>query len=192
MLREIRDIQGLLRTFLQQVILPGDSVLDATAGRGRDTLFLAECVGPKGKVYALDIQEQALTATSLLLQDKGMTDRVIMHCLDHARCREVITERLRAVIFNLGYLPGSNHRIVTMKDSTIKGIEEALTLLHVGGLVVLTVYRGHPGAEEEYCGLEKFLTSLSKEDYSVLEGLYLNQGKKSPYWVMVQKNRGVE
>ena len=48
MFRELRDIQGLLRTFLQQVILPGNSVLDATAGQGRDTLFLAECVGPTG------------------------------------------------------------------------------------------------------------------------------------------------
>jgi SAM-dependent methyltransferase len=192
MFRELRDIQGLVRTFLQQVILPGDSVLDATAGRGRDTLFLAECVGPTGKVYALDIQEQALTETRLLLRDKGVADRVIMHCLDHARCREVIPERLRAVIFNLGYLPGGNHRIVTTKESTVKGIEEALLLLQVGGLVMLTVYRGHPGAEEEVCGLENFLTFLPKRDYSVLEGRYLNQGEKNPYWVMVQKNREVE
>ncbi len=33
---------------------------------------------------------------------------------------------------------------------------------------------------------------LPKQDYSVLEGRYLNQGEKSPYWVMVQKNREVE
>jgi SAM-dependent methyltransferase len=192
MFRELRDIQGLVRGFLRQVILPGDSVLDATAGRGRDALFLAECVGPAGKVYALDIQEEALKETHLLLQAKGMADRVNLYCLDHARCREVIKEQLRAVIFNLGYLPGSDHRIVTRRDSTVKGLQEALELLQAGGLAALTVYRGHPGAEEEAEGLKEFLASLCKQDYSVLEGRYINQGKKSPYWVMVQKNRGVK
>lgn len=189
MIRELRDIQGLLRAFLQPLILPGDKVMDATAGRGRDTLFLAECVGPTGKVYALDIQEQALAETHRLLSDKGMADRVSLHCLDHARCREVVTEELRAVIFNLGYLPGSDHRIVTLKHSTIKGIAEALMLLQAGGLLVLTVYRGHSGAEEESAGVNKFLKTLPKRIYSVLKGCYINQGEKSPYWIMVQKNK---
>ncbi|MHB8124088.1 MAG: tRNA (mnm(5)s(2)U34)-methyltransferase [Desulfitobacteriaceae bacterium] len=188
MIRELRDIQGLLRSFLQPLILPGDNVLDATAGRGRDTLFLAECVGPTGRVYALDIQEQAIQETSRLLFDKGMTDRVLLYCLDHARCREVIPDRLRAVIFNLGYLPGSDHSIVTLKESTLRGIQEALKLLQVGGLLALTVYRGHPGAEDEATVIEKLLTSLPKSYYSTLEGRYLNQGEKSPYWIMVQKN----
>ncbi|HWQ72515.1 MAG TPA: class I SAM-dependent methyltransferase [Desulfitobacteriaceae bacterium] len=189
MIRELRDIQGLLRAFLQPLILPGDKVMDATAGLGRDTLFLAECVGPTGKVYALDIQEQALAGTRRLLSEKGMAERVSLHCLDHARCREVITERLRAVIFNLGYLPGSDHTIVTLKESTIKGMAEALILLQAGGLLVLTVYRGHAGAADEAKGIQEFLKTLPKQNYSVLEGRYINQGNKSPYWIMVQKNR---
>lgn len=188
MIRELRDIQGLLRFFLQQLILPGDNVLDATAGKGRDTLFLAECVGPSGKVYALDIQEQALHETRRLLFDKGVADRVLLYCLDHARCREVVTDQLRAVIFNLGYLPGSDHSIVTLKESTLRGIQEALKLLQVGGFLVITVYRGHPGAEDEANAIEKLLSSLPKSYYSTLEGRYSNQGEKSPYWIMVQKN----
>jgi SAM-dependent methyltransferase len=189
MIRDLRDIQGLLRAFLQPLILPGDKVMDATAGLGRDTLFLAECVGPTGKVYALDIQKQALAETRRLLSDRGMADRVSLHCLDHARCREVITDRLRAVIFNLGYLPGSDHSIVTLKESTIRGVAEALLLLQAGGLLVLTVYRGHAGAEDESSGINKFLMTLPKRNYSILEGHYINQGEKSPYWIMVQKNR---
>lgn len=188
-MRELRDIQGILRTFLQPLILPGDKVMDATAGLGRDTIFLAECVGPTGKVYALDIQEQAIAETHRLLLEKGMADQVSLHCLDHARCREVISDRLRAVIFNLGYLPGSDHTIVTLKESTIRGIAEALVLLQKGGLLVLTVYRGHAGAEDESSGINEFLMTLPKRNYSILEGCYINQGKKSPYWIMVQKNR---
>ncbi|MDD2234189.1 MAG: class I SAM-dependent methyltransferase [Desulfitobacteriaceae bacterium] len=98
-MRELRDIQGLLRAFLQPLILPGDKVMDATAGRGRDTLFLSECVGPTGKVYALDIQEQALAETHRLLSDKGMADRVAFvlprpcplsgGCYGPAACRDL-------------------------------------------------------------------------------------------------------
>jgi predicted O-methyltransferase YrrM len=189
MIRELRDIQGILRTFLQPLILPGDIVMDATAGLGRDTLFLAECVGPTGKVYALDIQEKALAETHRLLLEKGMADRVSLHCLDHARCREVITDQLQVVIFNLGYLPGSDHAIVTLKESTIRAIKEALILLKAGGLLALTVYRGHTGAEDESSAINKFLITLPKRKYSVLEGRYINQGEKSPCWIMVQKNR---
>ena len=187
MIREIRDIQGLLRLFLQPLILPGDTVMDATAGRGRDTLFLAECVGASGKVYALDVQEEALLETRRLLTDKWMVDRVLLYCLDNDRCREIITDQLRAVIFNLGYLPGSDHKIITQKESTLRGIQEALILLQVGGLLAITVYSGHVGAAEEAYAVEKLLSTLPKS-YSTLEGRYLNQGEKSPFWIMVQKN----
>ena len=32
--------------------------LDATAGTGADTLYLAKCTGSKGKVYAFDIRNR--------------------------------------------------------------------------------------------------------------------------------------
>ena len=38
----------------------GDSVLDATAGNGYDTLKAAELVQPNGNVVAIDIQKQAI------------------------------------------------------------------------------------------------------------------------------------
>ena len=42
---------------------PGDAVVDATAGNGSDTLFLARTVGSGGIVYAFDIQAEALENT---------------------------------------------------------------------------------------------------------------------------------
>lgn len=39
-----------------QVLRPGDVAVDATAGNGHDTLFLAQAVGPSGTVYAIDVQ----------------------------------------------------------------------------------------------------------------------------------------
>jgi len=42
---------------------PGDWAVDATAGNGHDALFLAQTVGPQGRVVAFDVQPAAATAT---------------------------------------------------------------------------------------------------------------------------------
>src|SRR4051812_2315376 len=42
---------------------PGDVVVDATAGNGYDTLFLAERVLPGGRVFTFDVQAEAIEAT---------------------------------------------------------------------------------------------------------------------------------
>lgn len=52
------------RQLLAEVLQPGDIAVDATMGNGHDTLFMAECVGKTGLVYAFDIQAQAIEATS--------------------------------------------------------------------------------------------------------------------------------
>ena len=48
---------------LTERLRPGDVVVDATAGNGHDTVFLAEHVLPGGRVFAFDVQEEAVAAT---------------------------------------------------------------------------------------------------------------------------------
>src|SRR3954454_12453143 len=48
---------------LSERLRPGDLVVDATAGNGHDTLFLAERVLPGGRVFAFDVQTEAIDAT---------------------------------------------------------------------------------------------------------------------------------
>lgn len=48
--------------FLKNYVSPGDICIDATAGRGMDTLFLCKLVGENGKVFSFDIQAQAIKA----------------------------------------------------------------------------------------------------------------------------------
>lgn len=189
MIKGIQNISGLLREFIMSVVQPGDVVLDATAGRGRDTEFLAECVGPQGKVYAFDIQEEAIRETRERLHLRGFEQRVKLFNLDHARLGEVVQGQLKVVIFNLGYLPGSDRLIVTQAASTINALHEALNRLEVRGLLLLTIYRGHDGAREEANAVDHFCRTLPKKEYSVLEGQYTNQGEDTSYWIIVQKNR---
>ena len=48
---------------VERVVKTGDLVVDATAGNGHDTLFLANLVGSTGRVIGFDIQESAIQST---------------------------------------------------------------------------------------------------------------------------------
>ncbi len=189
MMNRINDIQGLLRTVAASFLEPGDVVVDATAGRGRDTLFLAHAVGKTGQVFAFDIQPQALAETQHLLSEAGCAGQVKLILADHARMDDYIENKVKAIVFNLGYLPGSDHLTVTLPHSTRAAIQAGLKLLKPGGLMVLTLYRGHSGALEEALTVEEETSALSKKNFSVLKGCYINQEDTAPYWILVQKHR---
>jgi hypothetical protein len=86
-------------------------------------------------------------------------------------------------------LPGSDYQIVTKAETTLKALAKSLELLGSLGLIALTIYRGHQGAKEEAREVNRFLAQLPKKEFSVLQGIYLNQGEESPYWIMIEKNR---
>ena len=60
---------------VRRVLWPGDLAVDATVGNGQDTLFLADCVGPTGRVVGFDIQRAALDATLKRLRERGVANR---------------------------------------------------------------------------------------------------------------------
>ena len=57
---ELKSARYLAREVILQAVRPGDVAVDATMGNGHDTLMLCEAVGPEGRVYAFDVQAQAL------------------------------------------------------------------------------------------------------------------------------------
>ena len=65
---ELKSARYLAREVLTRALRPGDRVIDATMGNGYDTLFLCEAVGPEGRVYAFDIQAQAVETTRARLR----------------------------------------------------------------------------------------------------------------------------
>ncbi len=187
--RGLQNIQTMQRVYLKDMIQVGDTVVDATAGRGRDTVFLADCVGPTGRVYAFDIQEEALTATRELLTQQGLFDRVDLISDSHTELLQYVPNKVTAVVFNLGYLPGSDHRITTKSSTTLEAVEVAVQILKRNGVICLTVYTGHGGGLQESETLLNYFSALPKKDFSVFQGRYMNQGELSPYWIIVQKNR---
>lgn len=62
----------------------GPFMLDATAGNGHDTVFLAHLAGEGGLVLAVDRQKEALARTAVLLREQGLERRTRLVCGDHA------------------------------------------------------------------------------------------------------------
>ena len=151
---------------LGEALSEGDIAIDATAGNGHDVAFLAEQVGSSGKVYAFDLQKEAIEATARLLKEKGV-ENVELHQCGHERMDEVlppeIMGQVAAVTFNLGYLPGGDKSVVTQTTTTRLALRTAMDLLRPGGLWVVVAYRGHPGGPEECAAVREELSSLTED-----------------------------
>lgn len=171
----------------QSVIKPGNTVIDATAGKGYDTDFLARMVGASGRVYAFDIQQQAINWTKERLSAVGLEQQVSLLLAGHERIAEFVSEPIQAVMFNLGYLPGAAHDLITRPDTTVQAVQSALELLTVGGLITIVAYPGHSGGETELNCLEKYAADLPQKQYTVIRYQILNQINNPPLVIAIEK-----
>ena len=71
----INKITEVNKIFLDKIVQKGDVVIDATMGNGYDTIYLGNLVGENGKVYAFDVQEEAIKSTKKKVERDNMTDR---------------------------------------------------------------------------------------------------------------------
>ena len=174
------------RQLLKSTVLPGEIVVDATAGNGNDTEYLAQHVGENGRVYAFDIQQAALDATELRL---GELNKQVTLVLDsHDQVDKYITSEVGGAVFNLGYLPHSEDlSIVTRPHSTIKAIGLLLGLLKKGGIIAISVYDGHPEGKDERDALLAYLSTLHQSEVHVIRYELLNQRNNPPFLIALEK-----
>jgi len=170
------------------IIKEGDYVIDATAGNGNDTLFLAEEVGPRGHVYTFDIQEEALVKTAERLKERKLDARVTLIQDGHEKLSQYVTAPVSAVMYNLGYLPGSNRQVTTEAVSSLESFKQALNLLNPGGMITVVLYPGHPKGSCEKEALLPVCNNLPSSDYAVLHIKLINQANDPPELLVVQKN----
>jgi len=160
-----------VHTILTNHLHEGDLAIDATAGNGYDTLFLAEQVGPSGKVIAIDIQDCAIRSTREKLESAGLIDRVKLVTDGHAiSLRKLMVndrEKIAAITFNLGYLPGSDKSIQTHAESTEEALAASIQLLSPGGCLCVTAYRGHSGGIAEAETVGAFMRKSQTEGHAV-------------------------
>ncbi|MEB2302360.1 rRNA methyltransferase [Lysinibacillus xylanilyticus] len=181
--RVIQYAQQLIKDTVEE----GDTVVDATAGNGHDTLFLAQLVGDEGQVYAFDVQKSAVDATLHRLLDNGLEHRALVLHRGHEEVVNYVHKPVAAAIFNLGYLPGSNHDIITQPNTTIQAIDDLLKMLKIGGLIVLVIYHGHPGGKEERDAVIEYVSQLPQKYVHVLKYEFLNQQNDPPFVIALEK-----
>ncbi|MBQ9940490.1 MAG: class I SAM-dependent methyltransferase [Clostridia bacterium] len=164
---------------------------DFTMGNGNDTLFMSRLAQKYGiKIYAFDIQPQALQSTLANLDKNGAEKNYTLINDSHSEMDKYLPAEGEMVcgMFNLGYLPGGNKTITTLRETTLTAIEKAVDRLTVGGVLTVTIYPGHPEGKIEGELIERYLSSLSNHEFNVLKYALCNK-TDPPYVMVTQKIR---
>ncbi|HJH11033.1 MAG TPA: methyltransferase domain-containing protein [Metalysinibacillus jejuensis] len=183
---KLQRVLPYAQQLITQAVTSTSHVIDATAGNGHDTLFLAELV-PQGHVYAFDVQEEALKNTKERLGN--LQTRVTLIHDGHENVANYIKQPISAAIFNLGYLPGGDHSIITTPKTTLRAIDEILDLLEVGGVIVLVIYHGHEGGATERDAIVDYVSEYDQKYIHVLQYQFLNQLNSPPFVIALEKTK---
>ncbi len=182
---------------LLTALVRGPLAIDATAGNGHDTEFLARLVGPMGTVWAFDIQREALLRTASRLRERQISVEMQWRSMDdvapgmwsteggsgpHVVCIEAshaeiddhlpssCRGQIAAIMFNLGYLPGADKSCITTAVSTRAGLDAAFEWLAPGGVLTVVVYPGHPGGGEEAAAVREWFSQRARDGSCELLG----------------------
>ncbi len=200
MKRGLTRIVNWGQELLAEVVRPGDLVVDLTVGTGQDTLFLSQLVGLRGQVVGFDIQWPALLEAETRLTERGVETRLHrdtnsplsgragadLVLLSHSEISTVVSSSPKAIIANLGYLPGGDKTIITQPDTTVAALEQSCRLRAVGGRMSVVIYPGHPGGAEEGLAVANFFSELRDGDFHVLQ-MKVSNRQQSPFLFVAEK-----
>lgn len=179
------DLLSLQKQFILTHLKEGDIAVDFTMGNGHDTEFLSKTVGESGHVYAFDIQAQAVESTAKNLAAAGCPQNYTLIHDSHHKVAEYVKEPIKAGMFNLGYLPGGDKSITTMRETTLPAIKAGIELLAQDGILLIAVYPGHAEGEEEGKMITEYLSTLSRYQMCCTQIRILNS-PTSPFFMLVE------
>lgn len=190
---------------------PGDTLIDATCGGGHDTLALAGM--QPGKLYAFDIQPEAIDRTRRLLEESGYMEAladgtITLCCAGHEQMGAYLRGQTDAdagshadanpqtdpaiaslILFNLGYLPGGDKTVTTRTETTLAAVQGALPLLKKNGLICITMYSGHAEGAKEKRALLAFAEGLDSKHWHVSYISMPNQKHDPPEILLISRKR---
>jgi Putative rRNA methylase len=184
----------LAHSYWEDLLQKGDWAIDATCGAGNDTVQLAKLLHHRGGggVVAMDIQEEAIARTQRLVeQSLPLEARLLVHLYhqSHSDFPQVVAEKsVKLIVYNLGYLPGSDKKLTTMTQTTLESVKKAMGLLHLGGALSITCYPGHAEGALEEKALLSMTETLSSAIWNVCYHSFPNR-LRAPTLLLIQKNR---
>ena len=179
------DLLQLHKYFILNHLREGDVAVDFTMGNGYDTEFLCRTVGERGHVYAFDVQEQAVASTTARLAEVGCPQNYTLIHDSHHNVKNYVKGPIKAGMFNLGYLPGGDKSITTMRETTMPAIEAALDLLGPKSILSVAIYPGHEEGDAEGKMVSEYLSTLDRFRVSVAQIKIINS-PTSPYFMVVE------
>lgn len=165
-------IDYILKTFLKDKKI----LVDMTCGNGHDSLRVLQNAPNYKKLYLYDVQMKAIENTKSLLDSYAYKNCIYLN-KSHDDLSD-IHEDIDFAIYNLGYLPGADKKLVTNSKCTIKSIELLLKKLSFGAIVVITTYPGHEEGNVEDIKIYDFLNSLDQKFFNVIKLEFINQKNK--------------
>lgn len=189
MANDFRSARFWARAMVEDALFEGARVVDATMGNGHDTQWLCELAGKTGRVYAFDVQAEAVERTRERLTAAGLQARAELFCTGHERMGECVKDPVDAIVFNLGWLPGAEHGVTTRTDTTLQAVNAALALLKEDGLLTICIYPGHEEGAKEKQALMQWTAALDDRRYDAVLKTYLNQPNDPPCMLAVRKKR---
>ena len=180
----------IVRPWIEAHVSEGDLCVDATAGRGRDTLRLCRLAGETGRVIAFDIQPEAIESTRALLRSEGVEGRAELHLDGHEHMdRYAAPGTVSCITFNLGWLPGGDHSVNTRAGTSIEAVGKGLELLRDGGLMSICIYYGRDTGYEERDAVLNYLETIDSARYTAVVSRFVNRGGCPPIPVLIMKGK---
>lgn len=179
------DLLEIEKSLLLPHIKAGGVAVDFTMGNGHDTLWLAQKVTENGRVFAFDIQPQALESTQKLLDENKISNTTLI--LDsHANVKNYVKTEICAGMFNLGYLPGGDKSITTRHESSLAAIIAGTELLSPDGGLLIAVYPGHAEGTIEGNLIRELLSGYDRKKICCSE-FHIVNSPASPFFYLVEK-----
>lgn len=179
------DLLELQKEFILKHLRAGDCAADFTMGNGHDTAFLSATVGETGHIWAFDIQPQALESTEKRLAESGCPGNYTLILDSHHNAKKYIDRKIKAGMFNLGWLPGGDKSITTLRETTLPAIEAAISLLAPDGVLTVAVYPGHAEGDAEGQLVGEYLATLPRFSVCATRIRILNS-PTSPYFHVIE------
>lgn len=188
MTRKDYQITEWCRRMVEGHIQEGAFCIDATMGNGNDTEYLCRQAGITGKVYAFDIQAEAVEHTRARLEEGLPYCNYQLFRESHSNMN-IYAEAgtVDCIMFNLGYLPGGDHQIATKAETTICALEQGLELLKKNGMMSVCIYSGGDSGFDERDAVLDWLKQLDSRKYLVMMTQYYNRPNNPPIPVFVVK-----
>lgn len=164
--------------YIKTLINKNDVCVDMTTGNGNDTLLLCSLAK---YVYGFDINEKAILNTRNRIIDYNNYE---LHLDNHINIDKYVKEKVKLIIFNLGYLPNSDDKTITKANETLIAFKKAYELLQDDGYLIISFYIGHIGGKDEYYLLDKYI----KENRFLILETYRQDKLDSPITYIIKKH----